>query len=669
MTEHGQSDLSTPVGEATESADKTRFAKNIPAKAEQPASPALHEGVTINNRYLLESKIGSGGMSDVYRARDLFLDNAGVGNNNVAIKVLQPQFVNQPEALQLLLQEAHKTQQLAHPNIVRVFDVDTDQQHYFIVMEFLDGESLEQVIKRYKPKGLTLPAALKLLDQIADALKYAHSKGIVHADLKPANVMVNRAGEVKVLDFGVSQQLQLNHDIYAAEQQNNTAPLSGYTPAYASPELLKGVAPTVADDIFSFACLAYELLTSKHPFERLPADKAQQQQKLASKPAHLNPLQWLALKKALSFDAASRQITLTQLMTSLHRSLWQPATAAAVTVMLLWGGSHFVASQQQRIAALESEQQQLMQQHQVYQKLGQAQASDFLQQLSASNTIDPVLRNGLLRLQQDKLIQHFEQQIDAVISDRSFTYPDYPKIEALLNEATALYPDSHYLVTLGTSMARSKQTAIDVLRGQLNQLLMAQQYTADDEGNDPYKILAELKRIDSSYQVKPDNLEAEIYSKAFEQAVAKHDAIALQQLIAIGNAVFASSEHSSQLVAQGQQLASAVEEMAFYKQQQTEGLAASFPYQAAEVFYLHSFNQMETELASSSNAAQIDAVYEKLQQYSADLPADFPLNMTLRRKLADKYLGLSSELLRSNQVRTAERLMRRANELMSSINS
>mgnify|MGYP006206318019 FL=1 len=187
-------------------ADKTRYA----VKASKPQSPiatasqtAVADGMLIKQRYLLETKIGSGGMSDIYRATDTFLQKAGVADCTVAIKVLQPQYVNQPEALQLLLQEAHKTQQLSHPNIVRVFDVDSDQHHHFIVMEFLDGESLEQVIKRYKPKGLPLKSACNLLQQIADALNYAHQIGIVHADLKPATLVAPAFQTREHRGFGV----------------------------------------------------------------------------------------------------------------------------------------------------------------------------------------------------------------------------------------------------------------------------------------------------------------------------------------------------------------------------------------------------------------------------------------------------------------------------------
>lgn len=668
MTDQNPTDVDNFATEQASDADKTRYAVKKSAPSDATPVAALQSGMLIKERYLLESKIGSGGMSDIYRATDLFLQQAGVSNSTVAIKVLQQQFVDQPDALQLLLQEAHKTQQLSHPNIVRVFDVDSDQHHYFIVMEHLDGESLDQVIKRYKPKGLPLKSAMNLLCQIADALDFAHKTGIVHADLKPANIMVNRSGDVKVLDFGVAQKLQLNHDIYAAEQQSQTAPLSGYTPAYASPQLLAGNTPCVADDVFSFACLSYELLTSKHPFERLPADKAQQQNKQATKPAHLNLLQWYTLKRALQFDCAKRNVSISGIIKQFKQPVLQPAVTAAAVLLISWGGWQYHQQQQATIAELSNQSSALQQKQQQYQQLNQLSAAELLAALNASNgtTLET---EGILRLQQNQVLQHFEQQIDTLISDRSFNYPNYPEIERILAQARELYPDSHYLAGLSNNMQRSKQTAIDVLRSQLNQLLLNQQYQQQSDAQDPYKIVAELKRIDSRYQATPDSAEAGVYVAAFEQAVATNDAIALQHLISVGELLFSNHSDTAGLIEQGQQLAVAVDAMATYRLAQNSGETAVFPYQAAEVFYQYSFSLLENELAVSEAAEQIDAVYTKLQQYDAEVPADFSLHKAMRRKLADKYLALSGELLKTNQVRNAERLMRRANELMSSLNS
>ncbi|WP_200897541.1 serine/threonine-protein kinase [Arsukibacterium ikkense] len=647
--------------------EKTRFARPNSAPPAAPASDL--SGKTIKNRYVLECKIGSGGMSDVYRARDTFLANAGVNDTQVAIKVLQPQFISQPEALQLLLQEAHKTQQLSHPNIVRVFDVDCDQDCYFIVMEYLDGESLDQVIKRYKPKGLPLNAAIKLLDQLGAALNYAHAKGIVHADLKPANIMVNRSGQLKVLDFGVAHTLQLNHDIYAAEQHNPAAALSGYTPAYASVDLLAGKTPAVTDDTFSFACISYELLTSKHPFERIPADKAYAQQKHAAKPSHVNLLQWLALKRALRFDSTARTISISQLLNNFNRRYWPLATAAFAALLgvaVLW---QLYSQQQQQLLALQQQQLQQQQQQSSYLQLANSSAEDFLAAFAELEQAGPLVRSGLLRLQSDKLLAYFEQQIDQVISDRRHNYPDYPQIEQLLQQARNLYPDSYYLSDIAANMSRSKQTAMGVLRNQLNNLLLSQQYQQDASNTDIYNILDDLQRMDQHYSVVPDDEEIAAYQAAFASASSEHDASALQALIKAGAQLFANTEQTRDLLQRGEQLQAAVAAMAAYNDAKDTTTPLPFPHQEAAVFYQQTFEQLTQQLAASNTATDTDTVFEQYQHYSSRLPDDFVLLVGLKRQLADKYLALSGELLRTNQVRSAERLMRRANTLMSSINS
>ncbi|NMH64106.1 serine/threonine-protein kinase [Shewanella salipaludis] len=651
-----------------EDPDKTRFVKQTPAGSAASSAPAEAislEGVTIKDRYILETKIGSGGMSDIYRARDLFLEHAGVKENHVAIKVLQQQFVNQPEALQLLLQEAHKTQQLSHPNIVRVFDVDSDQDKYFIVMEYLDGESLDQVIKRYKPKGLTLAATLKLLEQIASALIHAHKVGIVHADLKPANIMVDRAGQVKILDFGVAHRLQLNHDIYAAEQAAHNAPLSGYTPAYASIDLLAGKVPSVADDTFSFACLAYELLTSKHPFDRVPADKAQEQKKQASKPAHLSYPQWLALNKALNFNTSDRNTDINKLLSSLQAKLWKPALLAGIVTVAVLGLSYQIQSQETLVQEVQNEQSQSEQKNRDLMALANASAKDFLAYLPELERHEPIIRAGLLRLQTEKVLGYFERQIDDVITDRQYEYPDYPKIVNLLTQARSLYPDSYFLITLSNDMARSRQTAIDVLRSQLANLLINQKYQPEDEAMDPYKIVQNLHRIDAAYQIKPDRAESDAFAAAFAQASAAQDPVALEQLIDIGNLLFANTEQSQGLIAQGNKLKNAVAAMSAYRQALAKGEAPKFPYAAASLFYQTAFAQLENRLTGSSKADDIDKVYDSLQRYTQLVPADFVPYSQLRKQLADKYLSLGSEQLSARKVKEAARQMRRANELMS----
>ncbi|MDX1391568.1 MAG: hypothetical protein R3241_04255, partial [Rheinheimera sp.] len=315
----------------------------------------------------------------------------------------------------------------------------------------------------------------------------------------------------------------------------------------------------------------------------------------------------------------------------------------------------------QRIAHTSAQQEQ-------FDKLVQAPAAEVLSALGELPD-SPIQRAALLRLQQERMVNHFEQQIDQLLSDRRFNYPDYAEIEHILHQANTLYPDSHYLAGLTASLQRSRQTAIEVLRAQLNHLLLTQQYQAQTDAPDPYQIMADLQRIDSQYRVEPDSAETAAFSSKFNQAVAINDAVALQQLIQIGELIFASHDDTAVLVIQGRELSAAVNAMAQFHQLQSQGESAEFPYQAAEVFYQHSFEQMAAALEKSNKATDIDAVYDKLQQFNQTVPADFSLHLALRRKLAEKYLSLSSVLLQSNQIRSAERVMRRANELMSSLNS
>jgi eukaryotic-like serine/threonine-protein kinase len=148
------------------------------------------------HHYQILDKLGEGGMGVVYKARDTHLDRF------VAIKVLTPEKVSDPDRKARFIREAKAASALNHPNIITVHDISTDSGIDFIAMEYVDGKTLDQLIPR---KGMRLNEALRLAIQIADALARAHSAGIIHRDLKPANIMVDGHGQVKVLDFGLAK--------------------------------------------------------------------------------------------------------------------------------------------------------------------------------------------------------------------------------------------------------------------------------------------------------------------------------------------------------------------------------------------------------------------------------------------------------------------------------
>ena len=230
-------------------------------------------GTTIGH-YRILTQIGIGGMGVVYKARDTHLDRF------VAIKVLPPEKMADPDRRQRFQQEAKAASALNHPNIITIYDIDHASGVDFIAMEYVDGKALNRLIPRH---GLPLKEVLRLAVQIADALCRAHSAGIVHRDIKPGNVMVSGSESVKVLDFGLAKLTESfgnnsdHHDddptvtLQLAARPKHSETDEGVilgTAAYMSPEQAQGLKVDERSDIFSLGVVIYEMLTGRSPFER-----------------------------------------------------------------------------------------------------------------------------------------------------------------------------------------------------------------------------------------------------------------------------------------------------------------------------------------------------------------------------------------------------------------
>src|SRR6202034_401701 len=179
--------------------------------------------------------------------------------------------------------EFHNAQRLSHPNVINVYDIDREGDASFYCMELLDGERLGQLIKR---AGGRLPRryALAIIRDIGAAIAHAHSRGVVHADLKPHNIMITRIGQVRVLDFG-SGVIRAREPWISEMSPDDTYRQA--TPAYASCEQLEGWSADPRDDIYALSCLAYLLLTGKHPFHMLPSLDARARRLTPRRPAGL----------------------------------------------------------------------------------------------------------------------------------------------------------------------------------------------------------------------------------------------------------------------------------------------------------------------------------------------------------------------------------------------
>jgi len=211
----------------------------------------MDEGALLNNRYQLLERIGTGGMADVFRARDLMLERS------VAIKVLHETYSDDQAFQDRFKQEARAAANLSHPNIVTVHDFGFDHGQLFIVMEHIPGKDLKTILRQ---RGrYSVEEAIPLMVQACAGIGYAHRAGLVHCDIKPHNMIVTPDGRLKVTDFGIARAL-------STIMPDERADVVWGSPQYFSPEQAVGEAPSPASDVYSLGVVLYEVLTGALPF-------------------------------------------------------------------------------------------------------------------------------------------------------------------------------------------------------------------------------------------------------------------------------------------------------------------------------------------------------------------------------------------------------------------
>jgi serine/threonine protein kinase len=262
-------------------------------------------GTVLRERYELLQPLGRGGMASVFKARDRYRTSLGVADCFVAIKIVQPH-PSRPGGVAALGREFHNAQRLSHPNVVNVYDIDREGDASFYSMEFLEGERLSQLLKRAGGR-LARRYALTIIRDIGAAIAHAHSRGVVHSDLKPHNIMITRDGHVRVLDFGSG--VVRPGEPWISE----LSPGGDYrqaTPAYASCEQLQGWCADPRDDIYALACLAYQLLAGKHPFDQRSSLVARGRRMRPRRPPAMRGDNWRALRRGLAWSREQRNMTM-----------------------------------------------------------------------------------------------------------------------------------------------------------------------------------------------------------------------------------------------------------------------------------------------------------------------------------------------------------------------
>jgi eukaryotic-like serine/threonine-protein kinase len=282
----------------------------------------LAVGQLLGGRYRIERELGEGGMGVVYLAAD-----EQVPGERFAIKVLKEAL--HAEVLTLLREEVRKTRKLSHPNIVDVHSVNVDGQWLYVLMEYLEGRSLDSLLDEEFGRGMPFSHAWPIIEDVGAALGNAHDHSVIHSDLKPANVFVTTSGRTKLLDFGIAR-------VSRGPLLHARSGPRAFTPAYASCEMLEGKEADRRDDIYSFACVIYEMLCGERPFGEFTALEARAAGATVPPLEGLSRGQNAALAHALSLERQARTASVEEFLKGLvaeHPPSSRPVTLLGGTVI------------------------------------------------------------------------------------------------------------------------------------------------------------------------------------------------------------------------------------------------------------------------------------------------------------------------------------------------
>lgn len=524
-------DLSGPSHPSGPSSWPTGSSWGEAGKGQAADAVKIGPGAVIKERFQLDEVLGVGGMGTVYKGRDLLKVEARDRNPYIALKVLNEDFKKHPDSFIALQREASRQQRLAHPNIATVYDFDRTGSTVFLTMELLEGIPLNKYIKKeVLPKaGLPLDQALPIIQGLGAALAYAHERQIVHSDFKPGNCFLTQDGAVKVLDFGIARAVKNPGQGEGEKTLFDPGKLGALTPAYASAEMLEGQDPHPQDDIYALACVTYELLTGKHPFNKLPAHTARDNKLVPAPIKGLKRRQMKALAKGLAFSRADRSQNVQEFLDGLegksaaYKNPYLIGAAAAVLLILL------------AIGPITS----YLHKRQLDEIIARAQTDDpavIASVLETVTTLNPADQKTVTTEARESIIGYFERQVAERVDPGRGHY-DYPGAERVLMEAEMFYPDSAMLQRIVDRVEESKNQLLSQLTERYNSALEEGRLLPREEEDDVSDILAVVAQVDPRHPLMSDPRLPAAFAQQTERAIAELDFNRAEDLLAGGLAM------------------------------------------------------------------------------------------------------------------------------------
>jgi serine/threonine protein kinase len=484
-------------------------------------------GMLLRGRFYVDEVLGKGGMGTVYKGRDLLKLEAQDRNPYIAIKVLNEDIKGRSDAFIALQREASRQQRLAHPNIATVYDFDRVGGLVFITMELLEGTSLDDYIaKEVVPrKGLPFDEALPIIRALGSGLSYAHSAHIIHSDFKPNNCFLTSAKEIKILDFGIARAVrkpgQEEHTVFDGRS------LGAMTPSYASCEMLESLGdPHPSDDVYALACVAYELLTGKHPYNRLPANTAADLDLRPKPVSTLTKQQNRALARGVSFYRADRTPSADQFVEELagdsdrRSTIWRLAGIVGLLSVLLLGGVFFLLQNKQSKLDAISE------------GIASGDSVAFQALLLQVDELETQLRQQVLSQSaaKDRITTFFEQDITTKAAAR-----DFLGVDDSVTRARQFYNDSARVEIAFQSAVEQKNRILGELSETYERLLRTRKLLPDPTGNAIPNVIAELKKIDPHHSLITDARIASTYPRETDRLISKRDFAAAEAMLNTGD--------------------------------------------------------------------------------------------------------------------------------------
>lgn len=495
-------------------------------------SGPVNVGSILKGRFVMEAIIGHGGMGIVFKAKDLRKEEAQDRNPYIAVKVLNDSFKQHPESLKALQRESRKAQDLAHPNIVTVFDFDRDGSNVFMTMEYLEGEPFDKFLKRYRDRGLPADKGMPLIRDMAAGLDYAHRLGIVHSDFKPANAFLTKQGTVKIFDFGIARAAKHSDQAGGEMTLFDAGTLGALTPAYATVSMVEGGDPDIRDDIYALGCVAYEVLTGRHPYNKRSAPKARGAGMVVEAIPGFNRRQSRMMQKALAFERNEQPASVNEFMDGIEpRKINKTQLVAGVVVSILlvvilatWVPSYLHERHlEQLIEIIASGQDSAI-----------VPILDELQNELSTEDQSRVYRdNDESRV---ALFNYFERGIAGAVDPERGLY-DFATAQALVDRANALFPDSLRAAQIQANFDELRSLVIEQQAARFEQALANDLLLASQGPDSVEEVLTIIASIDPADSRLSDARLPSAYARQAQVALNNDNLQVAQDMLDAGLAI------------------------------------------------------------------------------------------------------------------------------------